>query len=292
MTEPQALASRALIRYSNPWPINDVRYVPSFEEALKDVGTLNHNALTRFHDKFYGVGTITFSAVGQFEPTAVEQALQKGLSGWKSAPKYARITEPYHAVAPRVFDIPTPDKANAVYLSRMPLKLQDTDADFPALYLANFMLGVSHTSRLWNRIRETEGLSYTVRSSLTASSFEPSGSWALYAIYAPENRDRLEKAMKEELARVVKEGFSKQEVESGITAVLKYESLSRAQDDNLALRWIHYLERNRTFAWSEQFEQKIAALNADAVNTALRKYLDPQAFSIAVAGDFRHKKTP
>jgi zinc protease len=154
------------------------------------------------------------------------------------------------------------------------------------------MLGVSHTSRLWNRIRETEGLSYTVRSSLTASSFEPSGSWALYAIYAPENRDRLEKAMKEELARVVKEGFSKQEVESGITAVLKYESLSRAQDDNLALRWIHYLERNRTFAWSEQFEQKIAALNADAVNTALRKYLDPQAFSIAVAGDFRHKKTP
>src|SRR3546814_2704808 len=81
----------------------------------------------------------------------------------------------------------------------MPLKLQDTDADFPALYLANFLLGTSETSRLWSRVRETDGLSYNVRSNLSVSSFEPTASWTIYAIYAPQNRERLEKAIDEEL---------------------------------------------------------------------------------------------
>ena len=34
MTEPSALASRALARQDNPWPADDLRYVPTFDEAL------------------------------------------------------------------------------------------------------------------------------------------------------------------------------------------------------------------------------------------------------------------
>ena len=41
MTEPQALAGRALARQDNPWPINDLRYVPTFEESLAGVRALN-----------------------------------------------------------------------------------------------------------------------------------------------------------------------------------------------------------------------------------------------------------
>ena len=86
---------------------------------------------------------------------------------------------------------------------------------------ANYLFGASETSRLWNRVRETEGLSYNVRSSLSVSSFEPSASWTMYAIYAPQNRERLEKAIGEELARVLKDGFSDKEVSDGITALLR-----------------------------------------------------------------------
>src|SRR3546814_7813800 len=60
--------------------------------------------------------------------------------------------------------INTPDKANAFYLAKLPLKLQDTDPDYTALYLANYLLGSSETSRLWSRVRVQDGLSYDVRS--------------------------------------------------------------------------------------------------------------------------------
>jgi zinc protease len=230
--------------------------------------------------------------VGDFEPAAVEKALKTGLAGWKKAPGYTRVPNPYRDIPAKQFDIDTPDKANAFYISRMPLKLQDTDADYAALYLANYLFGASETSRLWNRVRETDGLSYNVRSSLSVSSFEPSASWTMYAIYAPQNRERLEKAIGEELARVLKDGFTDKEISDGITALLNYRNLARAQDDVLASTWLDYMQRGRTFAWSADMDKKISALTADSVNAALRKYLRADGFSTAVAGDFKKKPAP
>jgi len=293
MTEPTALASRALARQDNPWPADDVRYVPTFDEALAEARALDRPALEAFHKRFYGAGAVKFSAVGDFDAGAVKQALTTGLQGWQRAPAYARLADPYRDIKAQRFSIDTPDKANAFYISRMPLKLQDTDPDFPALYLANFLLGTSETSRLWHRVRETEGLSYNVRSNLSVSSFEPTASWTLYAIYAPQNRERLEKAIGEELARALKDGFSAEEVRDGIAALLNYRKLARAQDDVLASTWVDYLKRGRTFEWSAEMDRKITALTPDTVNAALRKYLRPSAFSTAVAGDFSPaKKAP
>lgn len=289
MTEPTALASRALARHNNPWPADDVRYTPSFEESLANVKSLTRDQLAAFHDKFYGTGRIKFSAVGDFDPKAAQTALTKGLDGWKRAPAYTRLDNPYRDVPAKLFEIATPDKANAFYISRAPIKLQDTSADFPALYLANFLLGTSETSRLWSRVREKEGLSYNVRSNMAASSFEPTGSWTIYAIYAPQNRERLEKAVSEELARVLKDGFTDAEVRDGVTALLNYRNLSRAQDSVLAGVWVDYMKTGRTFAWSAEIDEKLKALTPATVNAALRKYLKPEDFSTSVAGDFTRK---
>ncbi|MCD0502557.1 M16 family metallopeptidase [Bordetella petrii] len=290
MTEPTALAARALARQDNPWPADDVRYVPTFEEALADAEKLDRDALSTFHKRFYGAGAIKLSAVGDFDQAALKQALTDGLKGWQGAPAYTRLSDPYRDIKAQRFDIETPDKANAFYISRMPLKLQDSNEDFPALYLANFLLGTSETSRLWHRVRETEGLSYNVRSNLSVSSFEPTASWTIYAIYAPQNRERLEKAINEELARAVKDGFTAEEVQDGIAALLNYRKLARAQDSVLASTWVDYLKRGRTFEWSAEMDRKITALTPETVNAALRKYLQPSAFSTAVAGDFSAAK--
>ncbi|AOB32356.1 zinc protease [Bordetella sp. H567] len=290
MNEPSSLALRALAREDNPWPKDDIRYVPTFDESLASVRALSHDVLARFHNRFYGAGTIAFSAVGDFDAEATESALKKGLAGWKRGAPYTRVPEPYRPVPAQKLDIPTPDKANAFYASRLPLPLQDTSPDFAALYMANYLLGTSETSRLWNRVREKEGLSYNVRSNLSVSSFEPRGSWTVYAIYAPENRQRLEQAITEELARVRKDGFTDAEIRDGIASLLNYRRLARAQDDVLASTWIDYIRRGRTFAWSADMDKQIAALTPAEVNDILRKYMKPEDFSTAVAGDFSKKQ--
>lgn len=285
MADPQALASRKVARHDNPWPRNDVRYVPTFQEAQEDIAALNHADLQDFHSRFYGAGKISVTAVGWFDAEAVKTALKDGLKGWKSAPEYVRIPDPYHEVQPETFHIETPGKANGFYLSSLPLKLQDTDPAYPALYLANYLLGSSETSRLWTRIRTQDGLSYNVRSSLDLSSFEPSGHWSFYAIFAPENVLKLENAMAEELQKALHDGFTSEEVQQGVTALLNYRKLARTRDGVLAGTWLHYLQTGRTFAWSQDMDDALQKLTADDVNAALRNTLDPENLTTAVAAD-------
>lgn len=285
-TDPTSLALRTLARHGNPWPRDDIRYVPSFEEAREDIEAVQREALLAFHQWFYGTGQLRFSAVGTFDPEAVQEAIVSGVEGWQQAPAYQRIPDPYHEVKPEVFVLETPDKANAFFVSGHPIKVQDTDPDFPALMVANRLLGQSETSRLWMRIREREGLSYNVRSQLSVSSWEPSGSWGFYAIFAPQNRQQLANGVSEELQKALKEGFTEEEVRQEVQALLEQRRMARAQDGVIASTWVDYLSLGRTFAWSAEIDAKLQALTADDVNAAIRRYLKPKELSEVFAGDW------
>lgn len=289
-TEPTAIAARMLARLDNPWAKDDIRYTPTFDESIAAAQAVKREDLQNFHRKFHGTGDIAVSAVGDFDPVKFQATLAKSLSAWRTAPAYTRVAEPFRAIKPEQLQALTPDKANAFYLARLPVEMQDTNPDFPALSLANFLLGSSETSRLWMRVREKEGLSYNVRSGLTVSAYEPTASWSVYAIFAPENRARVETAISEELNRAVKDGFTEAEVKDGISALLNLRKLSLAQDATLASTWNAYLDRNRTFAWAAEVNRKIAALTPEQVHAALRKYLKPSEFSSVAAGDFEKKK--
>lgn len=285
MASPGARAGQALARHDNPWPKDDIRYTPSFAESLQAVQSLTRQALLDFHKRFYGAGHIEFAAVGQFDPAALRRALTTGLDGWRKAPAYQRVPNPYRAVPPATLTIDTPGKTNAVYLSILPVKVQDDSADYPALFLANYLLGGSQTSRLWNRLRVQDGLSYTVQSSLDVSSHEPSGQWSLYAITAPRNTVHVQRDIKEVLAQVLREGFTPEEVSQGIASILSYRRLQLAMDDTVAGTWIDYMRLGRDYSWWADLDKKLSALTAPQVNAALRAVLEPSQFSTAIAED-------
>ncbi|MDP4591268.1 MAG: insulinase family protein, partial [Burkholderiaceae bacterium] len=103
----------------------------------------------------------------------------------------------------------------------------------------------------------------------------------------PENRGRLETALDEELARVVKDGFTEAEVKSAQQAYLNLRALGRAQDGALVGAWTTLLHENRTFEWSKQFDEHISQLTPELINQIVKRYLKPEGFARAVAGDFK-----
>ncbi|HEU0228982.1 MAG TPA: pitrilysin family protein [Burkholderiaceae bacterium] len=292
MSSPNARAAQALARHDNPWPKDDIRYTPSFDETLHAVQSLTRQDLLDFHNKFYGTGNIEFSAVGQFDTKALEQALTAGLKGWHKAPAHQRVPNPYRAVPPQTFTLNTPGKTNAVYLSTLPVKVKDSDADYPALFLANYLLGGSETSRLWNRLRVQDGLSYTVQSSLDVSSHEPSGQWSIYAITAPKNTSHVQSDVAAVLAEVLSKGFTPEEVKQGIASILNYRKLQLTRDGAVASTWIDYMRLGRDYTWWSDLDKKLAGLTASKVNAALRAVLRPSQFSTAIAEDVAAAKQP
>jgi zinc protease len=185
-------------------------------------------------------------------------------------------------------DILTPDKANAVYLAGLAFRLKETDADFPALRLGNFIFGGGTlSSRLGNRIRQKEGLSYGVTSALNASTRDPSATFIINATTNPANIERVDKCVAEELRDFLANGPSKEELEDAKKAFLEAQKVGRTGDAALAGQVVTNLQLGRKFAHTSDMEKKIAALTPEDVKAAFVKFVDPKKLVIIRAGDFK-----
>ncbi len=285
--QPQALADNALARHGNPYPRGDVRHARSFDEMVTDVNAVTLEQVRAFHARFYGASTAEFAAVGDLDAAAVRQALGTAFGDWKSSVPYTRVPEPLLPVPSARLVLAAPDNQNATLRVQLGLPLADTDADYAALTMANYLLGGGGNSRLWRRIREGEGLSYDVHSEVDWNSVEPHSEWQASAIFAPQNLAKVEAAFRDEVARALKDGFTARELAEGQRSLLNFRRLSRAQDRGIAALWSRNLYLGRTFEVSARVDAAIAALTLEQVNAALRKYIDPARFASAVAGDFK-----
>jgi zinc protease len=285
--EPDAIVENALERHGNPYPRGDVRYASTFDETVQDVNALSVEQLRAFHKKFVGASNAQLGAAGDMDAAAVKAALDSGLANLKSPAPYTRVPEPLVPVKAERFVFKTPDKQNAFMMVHQDLPLSDNDADYVPLLMANYLLGTGGNSRLWVRIREKGGLSYDVRSTISWNSYEANSAWTTTAIFAPQNRAKVEEAFKDEVARALKDGFTQKELDEGRNGLLNFRRLSRAQDGNLAGSLANNLKLNRTFALSQKIDDGIKALTLEQVNAALRKHLKPEQFVIGFGGDFK-----
>ncbi|MBM3345578.1 MAG: insulinase family protein [Betaproteobacteria bacterium] len=289
ISDPSARAGLEIARHLNPWPEQHWFYNTTPQERIERLKALSLEEVQRCYRDFVGASHAGLSVVGDFDPEEITRVATTLFSDWKSPAPYARVPTPFVAAPPVDRIIETPDKANAVYRAGLNLEVRDDDPDYPALVLGNYLFGGSSTARLAARIREKDGLSYSVGSFFSASSFDRRGSFGIFATHAPQNREALERAVKEELQRVLRDGFGGAEVDAARTGLLKARQVARNQDAGVAGRLLSYLELDRTLAWDTEFERRIAALSPSEILAALRRHLDPERLSVVRAGDFRPK---
>jgi len=286
--DPAGVASRRLSRHMNPLPADHPRYQPTFDESRQRLEALSVDQLRDFHARFYGFGPgTTLAFVGDFDADALREQLERHFADWTPEIEYQRVPNPYRQVAADRMLEQLDDKANAILIASQSMPLIDTDADYPALQLAGYMLGGGFlSSRLGNRIRNEEGLSYSVGGNFSAGTQDENGAFFAFAAFAPENRARLEQVLREELDKAVEAGFTEEELESGRTGFLQQQILLRSDDARLAGLLATGLELDRDLYFNAQREQRLAEVTVDEVNQALARWLDPEALSVAIAGDF------
>jgi zinc protease len=284
--EPNAIARKAIARHGNPYAKGHVRYEPTFDESIADINAVTVERVKGFHASFYGIDSADFAAVGDFDAAALKAHLESLFAGWKAKTPWQRVKNPIYAVAPIQQKVETPDKANAFFMTQAHIALRDDDPDYAAFLVANHIFGGGTGGIVWKRIREKEGISYGINSGMTANPYEPHSTWTTAAIYAPQNLDRLQKAFAEEIGRVVKDGFTAEELKDAKAGLLSQRRLARAQDAGLANALAFYLELDRTMEYQAKVDRAIDAVTLEQVNAAFRKYVDPSKLATVYAGDF------
>src|SRR5690606_25188939 len=135
----------------------------------------------------------------------------------------------------------------------------------PALVVANRILGGGALkSRLGDRIRQTDGLSYSVSSAIHADDSrdgrDDAGSFSIQAIAAPQNIDRLEAAVREELARLVAGGITAAELDDAVSGLLTQRRQARAEDRSVAGMLRNQLYFGRTMEYTAALDARYRAL--------------------------------
>ncbi len=284
-SDPGSLAALQIVRHLNPYPREHWLYTPTLEERAERLQALTLDEVKRCHAELVGASNAELAMVGDFDPNEVIAQVDKLFDNWKSPRAYRRVGYTFTEVKPLSRSIETPDKANAVYRAGMNLRVRDDHPDFPALVLGNYLLGGSPDARLARRVREKEGLSYSIRSWLDVGSFDAVAEFGVTAIHAPQNRARLEQAVAEEIDSALNKGFSTEEVEAAKSGLLQLRRVARNQDNSLTARLASYTHLNRTFAWDVDLEKRLAALTPQMIQEAMRRHIDPRGLSTVWAGD-------
>ena len=290
-TEPTVLALLMLRRSLAPYSADNVRYVPTMDESIERMKNVRHDQVEQLYRDYLGSQSGELTIVGDFDSDACLPILKEALAGWKAK-------EPYRRIAMKIpeglkggeHSIETPDKANATFVAGTLLPLRDDDADYPAMEIADYLFGNSSlSSRLGDRVREKEGLSYGVGSNLNASAFDQRAGFSMSAICNPVNIDKVETAMKEELDKLLADGVSKDELDRGKQGYLQSQKVRRSSDQGLISTLAELSYEGRTMKYVADLERKISELNPEQVATAVRKELHPQDLVIVKAGDFAAK---
>ncbi len=287
-SEPNRLASLDMNRHFNGrYTRGDVRYVSTIDEEIEDLKKLTLDDVRQFYKQFYGAGEGQIVISGQFDPEQMKKLVTELFGDWKSASRYERIPDPFESIAAVNDKIETPDKQNALFLAQMPMKMSDTDPDYAAITIAGMVFGGSPNSRLFQRIRVKDGLSYGAYGGFSVPTKDDGASFSGSAIAAPQNMPKVEADFNDELAHALKDGFTADEVAKAKKTWLDQRSVSRAEEASIAGLLNNRERWGRTLLWDAQLEAAVAALTPEQVSEAFKRHVDAGAFSIVKGGDFK-----
>ncbi|HEY6332608.1 MAG TPA: insulinase family protein, partial [Blastocatellia bacterium] len=169
-SQPAIITQIAAGKYFNRYPEGDPRYAMSLEELTADIKAATVDDLRAFHDKFYGASNGEIVVIGDFDPDEVKKQALALFGEWKSQQPFTLLSQTVKAALAVVKTFETPDKPGASFYAATTVDISQSDSDYPAMVLANFIIGGGFlNSRLTQRIRQKDGLAYSVYTGISAA---------------------------------------------------------------------------------------------------------------------------
>ena len=255
------------------------------DEMLASLDAATAADLRAFHRARYAGSGIILSVVGDVDPPSVAALVDSLFSSIPAGerPRYGQArTEPNPAQ--RAVEIMR-GKANMDFVFGGASGLKRTDPDWEASIVANAALGQSSlTSRIGKRVRDTEGLSYTLASRFFWSDYLD-GAWGVDVAVAPKNLSKALRSTREEIDRYCKDGITEEEVAVQRRFFSGNYRVRLGTNAGVAYALTYAEKFGFGPSYLDEFPSRVEAVTRDQVNQAIRAHLRPDRLHLVVAGD-------
>lgn len=289
--DPQSVAFLEISRLISNYPKSSIFYSATPDEQIEELNNVKREDVIAFYNTYLGSNYGTAAVVGNVEASNIQTLLEKSIGQWNTSASYAKVQPTYFPTKELYKEYSTPDKENAVNVSAITFKMNQNDAEYPALMIANEILGSGGflNSRIAKRLREKEGISYGAGAWLSIPYDNDVANWGSYAFYNPTKKSEVNNALKDEIAKALKDGFTQAELTDAISS-WKVSRKTDLGSDNFLLSYLNsHLYLNRSLDDFDQLEKKVDALKLDEVNQVLKKYISLDKLVLINAGDWNKK---
>lgn len=257
--------------------------------SIESISTMTRTQLHSFHLRRYTPDRMVVAVAGNVDHDHVV-ALVKEHFG----PRLVKGSEP---VAPRKGTGRVPGKPSVKLVNRdgeqthMFLGVRTPGRHWKhrwALSVLNGALGGGLSSRLFQQIRETRGLAYSVYS--TVDTFSDSGAFSVYAACLPERFEEVTRVSTDVLAEVARDGITEAECRIA-KGSLRGGLVLGLEDSGSRMHRIGRSELN--FGKHRSIDETLTLIDAvtlDEVNAVARQLLT-RPYGAAILGPHRSKKS-
>jgi predicted Zn-dependent peptidase len=243
------------------------------------IRTFDRDTVERYHNQFYVPSNILVTAAGSLNHERLVDLVNDRFAGLK-ARKTTKVMQPPQPHAPLVFRNKNSLEQVHVYVGVPSIEIAH-EARF-ACFILNAILGGGMSSRLFQNIRERQGLAYTVYSELTM--YRDAGCLLVYAGTSQRNAGRVVESIVKELRKLADERCLEDEMRRSKdhlkgSYVLGLESTS-SRMANLARQELYF---NRFFSLDEMLN-RVESVTADEVQALAQQFFDPKRMAVAMLG--------
>jgi zinc protease len=255
----------------------------------ESIRSLTREDCQRLHAEAFKPSQMLLILVGDFDAKAMLTEIESLTASWRNEETTPLLPLPPDLI-PEVKEtkrtiISVPDAAQLQFYMGH-LGIRRTDPDYFKLLVMDHVLGTGSgfTDRLSARLRDREGLAYTVSANVTSSASAWPGTFTCYIGTKAENLDKVQKLFREEIERLRKEKPTKEEVadvQSYLLGRLAFELVSNEQIADKLLLVERY---NLGFDYLEKYRHAIQAVTPADVQQMAEKHLHPDKMIVVAAG--------
>ena len=284
LQDPEVVAWAVLAQLANPWPKTDPRHPFTAAEEIAVIKKLQLADLRAFYKDFVGAGHGELAVVGDFDAAAISAQVEARFGTWVSKQPYARLADKVFGVPGVQKSIEIKDKEMTQLTVMHDVAMRDTNPDYPAWLMVGQVLGGDAAGRLWQRLREKEGLSYGTAAWTTAGVLDEAGSVGGYAIVAPQNLAKAKTSMLEEIAKIAASGVTEAELAHSKETWVKAQDTSLSNDGVVTNLLATQAYQGRTTKEDAELRAKVAAVTVADVARVAKQYLQPAKLIVVDAG--------
>ena len=263
-------------------------YARPAKGTLRTIAKVTRDDLVQFHRTWFGPGRAVVAASGDLEVEQMLDLLEKTFGRWRQP-----IAEvPTVPAAPRPtaqvrVHLPMAREQVHVYLGHPGIRR--TDPDFYVLSVMDHVLGTGpgFVDRISKKLRDEQGLAYTVSASITnTAGYEP-GHFAAYIGTSPAQVDQAIAGFLEEIRRIRQEAPSAEEVKTVQDYLTGSFVLGLERNANLASYLVRCERYQLGLDFLERYPDIIRAVTPEQVRAVAEKHLDPEHYVLVTAGPER-----